>query len=173
MKQTDKTAKSITFDCCVLKYVTLIPGLASVALRLRLSFLVTVRERLSRTPSGTLSSAAPPALGLSVMRFSMGMSLALCRVAFVIANAYVHVVWTWILSPAMALATPPSSPSFVPIPIAQTRRKWPSLQCFVLYLAWHSRYYVTGAPQCPYPDAYIGEVLSSVGFDAVYVQVSG
>ncbi|GLB43362.1 putative glycosyl hydrolase 18 family protein [Lyophyllum shimeji] len=31
-------------------------------------------------------------------------------------------------------------------------------------------YYVTGAPQCPFPDAYLGSVLNSVGFDAVYVQ---
>ncbi|EIM89719.1 glycoside hydrolase, partial [Stereum hirsutum FP-91666 SS1] len=46
---------------------------------------------------------------------------------------------------------------------------------FVTQLRTHTdsadkTYYVTGAPQCPYPDAYIGEVLSSVGFDAVYVQ---
>ncbi|KAG6329348.1 hypothetical protein ID866_9742 [Astraeus odoratus] len=26
------------------------------------------------------------------------------------------------------------------------------------------------APQCPYPDSYIGETLNTVGFDAVYVQ---
>lgn len=26
------------------------------------------------------------------------------------------------------------------------------------------------APQCPYPDAYIGTTLNAVGFDAVYVQ---
>jgi len=32
------------------------------------------------------------------------------------------------------------------------------------------RYYVTAAPQCPYPDAWLGTVLNSVGFDAVYVQ---
>lgn len=32
------------------------------------------------------------------------------------------------------------------------------------------KYYVTAAPQCPYPDAYLGAVLNSVGFDAVYVQ---
>ncbi|EGN94616.1 glycoside hydrolase family 18 protein [Serpula lacrymans var. lacrymans S7.3] len=31
-------------------------------------------------------------------------------------------------------------------------------------------YYVTAAPQCPYPDAYIGTTLDEVGFDAVYVQ---
>lgn len=33
-----------------------------------------------------------------------------------------------------------------------------------------SRYYVTAAPQCPYPDAYIGTALNSADFDAVYVQ---
>ncbi|KAF9042919.1 glycoside hydrolase superfamily [Panaeolus papilionaceus] len=33
------------------------------------------------------------------------------------------------------------------------------------------KYYVTAAPQCPYPDAYVGSVLNAVGFDAVYVQV--
>ncbi|KAM5539242.1 hypothetical protein V8D89_007115 [Ganoderma adspersum] len=32
------------------------------------------------------------------------------------------------------------------------------------------KYYVTGAPQCPYPDAYMSSVLNAVGFDAVYVQ---
>ncbi|KAG2119375.1 glycoside hydrolase family 18 protein [Suillus clintonianus] len=31
-------------------------------------------------------------------------------------------------------------------------------------------YYITAAPQCPYPDAYIGATLNSFGFDAVYVQ---
>ncbi|KAI0045076.1 carbohydrate-binding module family 5 protein [Auriscalpium vulgare] len=32
------------------------------------------------------------------------------------------------------------------------------------------KYYVTGAPQCPYPDAYMGSIINAVGFDAVYVQ---
>lgn len=32
------------------------------------------------------------------------------------------------------------------------------------------KYYITGAPQCPFPDAYLGNVINSVGFDAVYVQ---
>ncbi|KAG5643892.1 hypothetical protein DXG03_009522 [Asterophora parasitica] len=32
------------------------------------------------------------------------------------------------------------------------------------------KYYVTAAPQCPYPDAYLGAVLNAVAFDAVYVQ---
>ncbi|KAI0635521.1 glycoside hydrolase superfamily [Trametes polyzona] len=32
------------------------------------------------------------------------------------------------------------------------------------------RYYVTAAPQCPFPDAYLGTVLNAVAFDAVYVQ---
>lgn len=32
------------------------------------------------------------------------------------------------------------------------------------------KYYITAAPQCPYPDAYIGNTLNAVGFDAVYVQ---
>ncbi|KAH9847234.1 glycoside hydrolase superfamily [Lenzites betulinus] len=32
------------------------------------------------------------------------------------------------------------------------------------------RYYVTAAPQCPYPDAYLGTVLNQASFDAVYVQ---
>ncbi|KAJ8594091.1 glycoside hydrolase [Rhizopogon salebrosus TDB-379] len=31
-------------------------------------------------------------------------------------------------------------------------------------------YYITAAPQCPYPDAYIGTTLDAFGFDAVYVQ---
>ncbi|KAI0351780.1 glycoside hydrolase [Trametes cingulata] len=32
------------------------------------------------------------------------------------------------------------------------------------------KYYVTAAPQCPFPDAYLSTVLNAVGFDAVYVQ---
>ncbi|KAF8235605.1 glycoside hydrolase [Tricholoma matsutake] len=31
-------------------------------------------------------------------------------------------------------------------------------------------YYVTGAPQCPYPDAYMGPIINAVPFDAIYVQ---
>jgi len=31
-------------------------------------------------------------------------------------------------------------------------------------------YYITAAPQCPYPDAYVGNAISTVGFDALYVQ---
>ena len=30
--------------------------------------------------------------------------------------------------------------------------------------------YVTAAPQCPFPDAYIGQALNEAPFDAVYVQ---
>ncbi|KAG8221395.1 glycoside hydrolase [Butyriboletus roseoflavus] len=32
------------------------------------------------------------------------------------------------------------------------------------------QYYITAAPQCPYPDANIGTTLNSFSFDAVYVQ---
>ncbi|KAI0724269.1 class III chitinase [Cerioporus squamosus] len=32
------------------------------------------------------------------------------------------------------------------------------------------KYYITGAPQCVYPDAYLGTTLNAVAFDAVYVQ---
>ncbi|KAL0954740.1 hypothetical protein HGRIS_003692 [Hohenbuehelia grisea] len=32
------------------------------------------------------------------------------------------------------------------------------------------KYYVTAAPQCPFPDAFLGPTLNAVGFDAVYVQ---
>ncbi|THV02759.1 glycoside hydrolase [Dendrothele bispora CBS 962.96] len=31
-------------------------------------------------------------------------------------------------------------------------------------------YFITAAPQCPFPDANLGSVLNAVGFDAVYVQ---
>ncbi|CDO71800.1 Glycoside Hydrolase Family 18 protein [Trametes cinnabarina] len=37
-------------------------------------------------------------------------------------------------------------------------------------IAGGKRYYVTAAPQCPYPDAYLGTVLNLASFDAVYVQ---
>ena len=33
-----------------------------------------------------------------------------------------------------------------------------------------NRLYVTAAPQCPFPDAYIGKALEEASFDAVYVQ---
>ncbi|KAI0035384.1 glycoside hydrolase [Vararia minispora EC-137] len=32
------------------------------------------------------------------------------------------------------------------------------------------QYYITAAPQCPFPDAWIGDALDSSNFDAVYVQ---
>lgn len=32
------------------------------------------------------------------------------------------------------------------------------------------RYYITGAPQCVYPDASLGGVLNTASFDAIYVQ---
>ncbi|KAH8980872.1 glycoside hydrolase [Lactarius akahatsu] len=49
---------------------------------------------------------------------------------------------------------------------------WPA---FVTQIRSHAsgaskKYYITGAPQCPFPDAFLGSVLNSVGFDAIYVQ---
>lgn len=46
---------------------------------------------------------------------------------------------------------------------------------FVTQLRAHAsgaskKYYVTAAPQCPFPDANLGAVINAVGFDAVYVQ---
>ncbi|KAF8207553.1 glycoside hydrolase superfamily [Mycena galopus ATCC 62051] len=46
---------------------------------------------------------------------------------------------------------------------------------FVTQLRTHTdvadkTYYVTAAPQCPFPDAYLGTVINAVGFDAIYVQ---
>ncbi|KAG7089660.1 hypothetical protein E1B28_011320 [Marasmius oreades] len=32
------------------------------------------------------------------------------------------------------------------------------------------KYYVTAAPQCPFPDAWLGPVINNAAFDAVYVQ---
>ncbi|KAI8053678.1 glycoside hydrolase superfamily [Gilbertella persicaria] len=32
------------------------------------------------------------------------------------------------------------------------------------------QYYITAAPQCPYPDAMLGKVINAVGMDAVFVQ---
>ncbi|KAI0084132.1 glycoside hydrolase family 18 protein [Irpex rosettiformis] len=31
-------------------------------------------------------------------------------------------------------------------------------------------YYITAAPQCPFPDAWLGDLINSVAFDAIYVQ---
>ncbi|EMD41620.1 glycoside hydrolase family 18 protein [Gelatoporia subvermispora B] len=46
---------------------------------------------------------------------------------------------------------------------------------FVTQLRTHfsgasKKYYVSGAPQCVYPDAYLGSALNTVSFDMVYVQ---
>lgn len=35
------------------------------------------------------------------------------------------------------------------------------------------KFYLTAAPQCVFPDAYVGSIINAVPFDAVYVQVSG
>ncbi|KAJ6542364.1 glycoside hydrolase superfamily [Mycena vulgaris] len=32
------------------------------------------------------------------------------------------------------------------------------------------QYYLTAAPQCPFPDAFVGSAINTVGFDAIYVQ---
>jgi chitinase len=37
-------------------------------------------------------------------------------------------------------------------------------------LTFYDSYYITGSPQCAFPDAYLGSTLNAVGFDAVYVQ---
>ncbi|KAK7690719.1 hypothetical protein QCA50_005818 [Cerrena zonata] len=34
----------------------------------------------------------------------------------------------------------------------------------------NKNYYITAAPQCPFPDAWLGSVINAVGFDAIYVQ---
>ncbi|KAG6846287.1 hypothetical protein H0H93_014851, partial [Arthromyces matolae] len=34
----------------------------------------------------------------------------------------------------------------------------------------NKKYYVTAAPQCVFPDEWVGDALNSVAFDAVYVQ---
>jgi chitinase len=35
---------------------------------------------------------------------------------------------------------------------------------------YKKRLYIMAAPQCPFPDYYLGQVLNEVAFDAVYVQ---
>lgn len=47
------------------------------------------------------------------------------------------------------------------------------LVCVRLTDVRHFSYYITAAPQCPYPDAYIGTALNQASFDAVYVQFCG
>ncbi|KAF8887965.1 glycoside hydrolase superfamily [Gymnopilus junonius] len=39
-----------------------------------------------------------------------------------------------------------------------------------VFMVFFSRYYITAAPQCPFPDAEVGNALNSASFDAVYVQ---
>ncbi|KAJ6596388.1 glycoside hydrolase superfamily [Mycena vulgaris] len=31
-------------------------------------------------------------------------------------------------------------------------------------------YYLTAAPQCPFPDTFVGSAINTIGFDAIYVQ---
>jgi len=58
-----------------------------------------------------------------------------------------------------------------PMPLVQARRDYQTLSMTYYSLnADPQRYYVTAAPQCPFPDAFLGSVLNAVGFDAVYVQ---
>ncbi|KAJ7918250.1 glycoside hydrolase superfamily [Mycena leptocephala] len=40
-----------------------------------------------------------------------------------------------------------------------------------LSAASDKRYYISAAPQCQFPDAYLGHALNTVGFDMIYVQV--
>ncbi|KAI0034208.1 glycoside hydrolase [Vararia minispora EC-137] len=49
---------------------------------------------------------------------------------------------------------------------------WPAFvtQIRTLAAGASKQYYVTGAPQCPFPDAFIGNTLNTVAFDAIYVQ---
>lgn len=49
---------------------------------------------------------------------------------------------------------------------------WPAFVTQIRTLAdgANKTYYFTAAPQCVYPDAYVGDVINSVGFDAIYVQ---
>jgi chitinase len=44
------------------------------------------------------------------------------------------------------------------------------LQFFFLASDSSKSYYITGAPQCPFPDAYLGDALSNAWFDFVWVQ---
>lgn len=39
-----------------------------------------------------------------------------------------------------------------------------------LRYSFRNRYYVTAAPQCPFPDAYTGPAINQSRFDAIYVQ---
>ncbi|KAJ7104314.1 glycoside hydrolase [Mycena belliarum] len=46
---------------------------------------------------------------------------------------------------------------------------------FVTQLRTHTdaankKYYISAAPQCPFPDAYLGSVINAVPFDIIYVQ---
>lgn len=55
-------------------------------------------------------------------------------------------------------------------PPAPANRNYPSWVSIISILSAESRYFVTAAPQCVYPDANLGEVLGASDFDAVYVQ---
>lgn len=56
--------------------------------------------------------------------------------------------------------------------LAKGASKRSLLACSILDLpnANNHSYYITAAPQCPFPDEYIGTALNNAFFDAVYVQ---
>ena len=46
----------------------------------------------------------------------------------------------------------------------------PRFDNFRSTIDFSSSYYITAAPQCPFPDAYTGPAINQSRFDAVYVQ---
>ena len=50
------------------------------------------------------------------------------------------------------------------------RKRYFALHCLSTLSHLSASYYVTAAPQCPFPDAKIGNALDNAFFDAVYVQ---
>ena len=131
----------------------------------------TAKRKPLRTPSGTTSWEARVLHGHLLTLFSMGASHTGTSVSS--AHSSVNQPTAWILTSKgeEVQATRRSSLASGPTLPAQARSGY--LACVTTHgfvdIFWN-RYYITGAPQCVYPDANLGAVLNAVAFDAVYVQ---
>lgn len=132
-----------------------------------------VKQRVSQTRSGICFWEAAVILVRSEMLYSMGM------LRFCLSQRAVRV-----------MRFDPSIGSILTLRVVQQRitthlltrfDHMPRVLASSLLMALQSiiyhqsdifvtRYYITAAPQCPFPDAYLGTVLNAAAFDAVYVQ---
>ena len=108
------------------------------------------RLRRSVTSCGTYSSVVPAAHAPSVMQSSMGTLVV--QSFYTLADQSIY---------SVDLDIEGGSTAHYAAMIQQLRTHFNGAS---------KSYYITGAPQCPFPDAYLGSVINAVAFDALYVQ---